>query len=418
MKGVLFSFIIIITMLTLVSFITIQKGLVYHSSGRIAINTRINSMLNFYESVLSDGGKALEIISKRGVASAINHIIANGAPLQNSNNTIKELITNGTINGVVQPIMQNSTLPDWENKIEQLGKDQGFDTTIVFNIVKVLPYDSWNILVSMDVYVNMSDSGVYTNITKSTKVSRVVNIEYFEDPLYPLNTLGRAANTVVRSSNIGNYTKNIVNGTAHTGWFRGASIVLPSSDPAAISSVAGKSQKVLVTDSTSGIEGTANQFGAVVSESASSLTTAYVDNAANAMSLVPNNTKILVDSSSGKIWHIENLETDVNNSYYHPSSNGASFLDRLEGMLSVQSKYSSQSSSVIGMESFVNKTYFSLLGLPVIVSKSNIDHLYFSNTTYTTYKVKSMESTFRVDKELDLNNTAHDVIYGVQETLE
>ncbi len=148
MKGVLFSFILIVTMLSMVLFISVQRGLVYSNSERLAADTRINSMLNFYNSIVSDGGKALDIITKRAVSSAINHIITTGTGLQQANETIRELVVNGSIDGVLQYLMQNSTIIDWKGRMEALGIGEGFDVNISFIDVKVKPYDSWNILVS------------------------------------------------------------------------------------------------------------------------------------------------------------------------------------------------------------------------------------------------------------------------------
>lgn len=415
MKGVLFSFILIVTVFSIMTYVFIQRGLVYTNAERLAVGTRVNSMLNFYNSILYDGGKALDIISKRAVSSATNYVVTAGVGLQSANGTIKELIVNGTINGTAQPLMQSSTIMDWVDKMVDVGVNEGFGVSISLTNLQVKPYDNWNIMVSMDVYANVSDDRGVANITKNSTVNQLVNIENFEDPTYPLYTFARARNIITRSAYVGNYSTKLISASGGNNWFRGMAVVFPSSQNASISAVAGKGSKVLVTDNTSGMESLANQFGAVVSQSSaiSGITVTYVYNASNAMSIIPNDTNVLADGSNGAVWYIENIVTDSINSYYHPSSVGGSILDRLEGMLTAQSKYTSQSNNTIGIESFVNKTILSSLGLPVDNSRSNVDYIYFSGGTYATYQVKGMDSTFRIDKQVDLNNNTHDVVYNV-----
>lgn len=419
MKGVLFSLILIVTMFSLITFIAIQQGLVYSNSGRLAVGTRVNSMLDFYNSVLYDGGKALDIITKRAISSATNHVISTGVGLQSANATIMELVTNGTLDGVPQGLMQSSTIADWVNKMVSLGASQNLNVSLNLTNVQVKPYDSWDILVSADVYVNMSDNRGVANLTKNATISQMVDIENFEDPVYPLYTFGKATNLFVRSPYIENYTTNLVSGSVGSNWFHGLAVIYSSSQSSAISSVPNKNQDVLVTDNASSIASLANQFGSVVSQSStiSGITVPYVYNASNAMSVIPNNTQVLVDGSGGRVWYIENLINDSANSYYHSSPTGGSFLDRLEDSLTVQSKYASQTSNTIGLESFVNKTELQSLGLSVSTTNSNIDYLYFSNNTYPTYQVRGMDTSFRIDKQTGLNNLTHDVVYNVTQIL-
>ncbi len=56
------------------------------------------------------------------------------------------------------------------------------------------------------------------NISKNTTVNQLVGIEDFEDPVYALNTLGKATNIIARSSFIGNYTTRIILATGGNGW--------------------------------------------------------------------------------------------------------------------------------------------------------------------------------------------------------
>ncbi len=73
--------------------------------------------------------------------------------------------------------------------------------------------------------------------------------------------------------------------------------------------------------------------------------------------------------------------------WYVPSSTGPSFLDRLEGKFYAQSKYSSQTPALIGLDSMVNITEFEIRGLPVRHNQSTLDYHFFNSTTIYGYKI-------------------------------
>jgi hypothetical protein len=105
------------------------------------------------------------------------------------------------------------------------------------------------------------------------------------------------------------------------------------------------------------------------------------------------------------------LKDDLNNSYYHPSLYGASFLDRLEGKFFVQEKYFK--SKPIGLESFVNKDKILSAGLFVNTSLTNMDYLYFSGSNVPSYSISGMPTNFRLDNETTIEGKTHLQIYNV-----
>jgi len=106
-----------------------------------------------------------------------------------------------------------------------------------------------------------------------------------------------------------------------------------------------------------------------------------------------------------------NLLDDYTNSYYHPSLYGASFLDRLEGQYTVQSKYAKN--VPIGLERFVNKDTINSVGLSTSTSLTNIDYLYFAGSSVAAYNVTGMPSNFRIDNQTTINSYTHLQIYNV-----
>lgn len=199
MKGVLFSSILVFLAIFLVMFISYQYSLTSFYSSQRSVESRINSILNYYYNIISDSERSLQIISKVAVSTSVNYIVTNGIPLSSSNDTIVELMTNGTINGEGQGLIENSTIKDWEDNMEQISSLQGFNTNISISDIEVHPSDSFHLSVSYSISVDISDPVSDTNISKNSTESFVFSVENFEDPLYPLNTNGMVSNIVKES---------------------------------------------------------------------------------------------------------------------------------------------------------------------------------------------------------------------------
>lgn len=318
MKGIFFSMIIVLLLICLIVFLFVQSSLTFFYSTQVVVEGRIEAMLNFYDSVVRDSRKSIEIIAGRAICSAINHVVTTGNPLNASNETIAELILEGTIDEEPQALMESSTVKDWEYAVEELGKLQGFETSIDIEDVAIEPEDSFHISISYSISVKLYDNRyIAANLTRKTREKVIVSIENMEDPIYPLSTYGRIVNVIRLSPHWLNYSRE----------------------------------------------------------------------------------------------DLTNLKDDLNNSYYHPSLYGASFLDRLEGKYFVQSKY--QKEKPIGLESFVNKDKLLSAGLSVNNSATNIDYLYFSKSNVPAYLISGMPTNFRLDNETTVYDKTHLQIYNV-----
>jgi len=304
---------------TLIAIVSMQMSLVAHYSAKTSVESRVEAMINFYNSLAQDVKRAMNIVSRRAVSSAVSYVVSKGTGLPQANYTIAELIINGTIDGEMQPLMNYSTIIDWKNGLEGLSRLENLDTKISIGNVTITPFDPFNIQVNFDFYVSISDKNLDINLTRRERMSTIVDITNFEDPLYPLYTYGRSVNTIIPSPHWRNYSS---------------------------------------TDLT-------------------------------------------------------NLIDDLNNSYYHPSRHGASFLDRLEGKCLVQEKYKIDKD--IGLESFVDKDKILTLGIPVYLNRSSVDYIYFCNIPAVAYQINGMPASFRLDNETSVLNWGHLQIYNVSE---
>ena len=413
-KGIMFSLLTLAVIIPVLAIILVQQITISSYREKVTTEIRLKELLDTYESITQDLDKSVEIVAPRAISACVNFVINNGTPLSSATDTIEELMIYGTLNSNSEELMEGNTLPVWINKIKNVTSLRGFITDIQLVDVEVKPYDSWNLEIDVNLTINITEENGLASICRNFSMTNLVSIENFEDPLFTLKTFGRGSSIIQRSPYEGNYTVMLTSGNGTNGWFYGQTVVTTNESADAVEN---KDQKVLVVDSVKGIT-QLNSFGAIVCscDVPSDVTVTYVEYAS--ISAIPNSTNVLVDGDEGKVWYIDNLIDDIQNSFYHSSEVGASFLDRLEGEIEVQDKYKNLSKNTIGLEFFIDKTYISNLGLSVDLEKTNVDHLYFSEDSHHGKRVKGLEDTaFRIDEEFCTNNRTHAEIYGVDELL-
>jgi len=117
-----------------------------------------------------------------------------------------------------------------------------------------------------------------------------------------------------------------------------------------------------------------------------------ITGASGARGKIENNTKIYLDETTKKVWDLSNLTSDLNEGYYHNSTAGASFLDRLEGNTTLSPKYK------YGLETFINLEEFLLAGVPVETTKSCLDHRYWNSIDGSSMRNGNYDPAFSLFK--------------------
>jgi phosphohistidine swiveling domain-containing protein len=370
-------------------------------------------MNNLHESIVRDIKKALDIITTRAISVSISYTVVEGNLLPDADHALEDLILFGTLNGQPQPLMINATFGNWTDKMAEVGLLKGFYVNISRIDLKVKPYDSWNLEVETNLTINIIDLQGVASLNRNATINSLVNLEGLEDPLYPLNTGGQASNFITRTPFNGNFTQLLLTGKGDKGYVYGEIVNVPWDQA---DDVQDKGNKILVTDNAAAIAiGDLNNFKGIVSDSGINTNTnkPYVNETGVATTKLSNGTKILVDGDNGKVWYIDNFIKHVENSYYNASNNGPSFLDRLENKSVIQSKYSDQTTNIIGLESFVNKyNFYWYSGLSIDQTRTNLDYLYFNiSVSVTSGGVKGLDPQyFMIDNQ-------HFDAYNVQDIL-
>ena len=393
MKAILYSVMISLMMIPILALILFN---VQSSNIRdIDTDIRANELEYFSKSIEKDLSRFIEINGKRALISAVSKIVVNGTGLDDAQLRLGEMMANGTLYGEPSPLVDESNLNFWRDSIDDIADKSGFNVDFSNVQIYVNQSDSFHLLFDVNITVNISDKMEIMGVVKNISTSVLVSIEGVEDPTFPLNTLGRVVRFIV-PSNVSKQTQYLTQGTNSSGYVVGEAFVI---DSAALTSSQG--DKILVTDSVAGKETIAGGFKGVVSESSympPEIIGKAITGASGARANITNDTVIYLDQNSKKVWDLSNLTTDIRNGFYHNSSNGASFLDRLEGRTTLSPEY------VYGLETFVHLPTITNAGIGVDVTASCIDYKYWAGNAgssirngnydpvYTWFKIDSQSA--------------------------
>ncbi len=115
--------------------------------------------------------------------------------------------------------------------------------------------------------------------------------------------------------------------------------------------------------------------------------------------------KVPVTAPNITVYGVAALDRAIAEKFYTPSTNGPSFLDRLEGRLSISPKYAGMTN--IGLETIVNLPELQANGFAIKPDQSDVDYIYFDALEQTGSVVSgSSYAWLRLD-------AAHKSKYGV-----
>jgi len=405
MKGLLYSIMAALIVIPIFGIIFFHSQI---GQKNIDISIRANELKYFVDSIETDLQRFMEITGKRALISAVSNITVSGTPLDDAQLRLSELIENGTLRGAPSPLVDTNNLNTWKGKIDIIASNSGFYMVFKDIEMNVTQNDSFNILFEIRTLVNISDPNAKMGVLRNITAASIVSIEDLEDPIFPLNTLGRVFR-VIRYYNFTDYSKDLVQGTnASLTSASGNATIINSSDL-----TVSDPNKILVTDiiADSKIDIIIG-FKGVVAESdyvPGGISKPYIVGSPNARSLIQEGERIYLDPRfyTKKVWNLQNLTLAIQNGYYKPSDNGASFLDRLEGRLTLSSKYN------YGLETFVNLPDITQVNLDVDYTLSCIDYKYWENVTGSSIRNGNYDPVFNWFK-IDLNNAN---IYGVNQLI-
>lgn len=242
---------------------------------------------NFVDGAEDDFPRILDISGRRAVIASVSDVVSSGVALSDSEQSIKELMVNGSLRGQPVELMDKANFGYWAGSVESMGEHRGFNASIELVELEVKQLDAFHLKFNASLQVNASDYKGTMNYTRTIRATNIVDLQGFEDPLVPLNTRGLAKKPLVQAPN----------------YFNG----------------------------------------------------------------------------------VDEVDAAVENNYYVQSTNGPSFLDRLEGKLQATVFHAHTPNATVGLESVLYLQGMQAQGLEIKTNQTIVDYLYFNESETRGY---------------------------------
>ena len=157
---------------------------------------RASALANLLESTELDMPRALDISTRRALLSAVNEVDLRGVGLDDSVVRLRELMLNGTIYGSNALWMNDSTLPEWIDRVSVIASKRGFSLNMTVEELTIEPYDSFTIRSRLRWNITVNDSVGSMTVARNLTAEVLVPLRGTEDPMYLLGTRGLAHRSI------------------------------------------------------------------------------------------------------------------------------------------------------------------------------------------------------------------------------
>jgi hypothetical protein len=200
--GIFYSGAVALVVIVLAFHIIAYMDSVRAQSEAVSVRIRTHELASFIDAISLDMPRAVDISSRRALVAAINEVDVRGEGLDDAQMRLRELVLNGTIYGVKSYWLNASTVPNWAERVQQLGANRGFLTNITLYEFSIDPVDSFNLVARMRWSANVTEATGSMSVYRNYNTTVVLPITSFDDPLYTLRTQGLAKRKIAAS----NYT--------------------------------------------------------------------------------------------------------------------------------------------------------------------------------------------------------------------
>ncbi len=204
-KGMYFT-IMAVFMIMLFTFLFFIPDYKREQEKMFVTEMRVNSMNDLLKGMQRDAERGLYISSYRALLALEDQIIKDRSFLDNSKARFEEAVLYGTIYGEPSTLMTDSTFPEWITKIENDFSEFNVDVNITMLGFAVYHGDPWHVTANANLSISMKDATNIASWERTEVIKSRVTIIDFEDPLYIINSYGRASNPIIKTPYEGNYT--------------------------------------------------------------------------------------------------------------------------------------------------------------------------------------------------------------------
>ena len=239
-----------------------------------SLKTGIDELGYFMQSFLDDMERGADISGRRALVGALSHVIDTGETFESSDEAIKELFINGTVEGNSSSVMNGNSFSEWVGRMEEQSDEEGY--SFQFSVEELGPVESegFEVIISMNYSYTINDTMNDVGFIRDGQKSEFrIGSEGLDEPLVLLETGGKYSNIMERcgfepvlfEGSGDEHEYNYTDDGSERSWVSGISAYYSGDD---LSAVGSRDEKILFTEDLCDYEPELlDDFGGVVSES-------------------------------------------------------------------------------------------------------------------------------------------------------
>jgi len=201
-KGIFFT----VTVIIIMSLFLLNFTFFSDIKERKTTQNRIKSLDNFVFSVDEDLPRQFGISTFRIVFLLERKVIESGTYLTNFTEAFGETFYNGTVLGTTNPtiesLMEGATFPDIVESIQNRAAKIGANVTITNSRINISQDNPWEIKLIVEAEITIKDLNNLAIWNKTVNITSFTPIDNLEDPVYFVETGGKATNKIFKQTNL------------------------------------------------------------------------------------------------------------------------------------------------------------------------------------------------------------------------
>lgn len=199
MKGLVYSIIALMLITPIILLALLYLTTTSTQGNQVVISMRSNEVSYYLDSVSLDFPRALSTSVKQAMVAATSCEDNSGIALANARNSLVSIMMNCSVSqgydcsfctSQVLSFVYESSLPRWAQKVQILGQENGFNTSVNVTAVNITQQSPFYLTASANITLSLQDQSGLLNLTRNFTQSIQIPLQGFEDPSYSLYSQG------------------------------------------------------------------------------------------------------------------------------------------------------------------------------------------------------------------------------------
>lgn len=213
--GFFFTLLVIV----IISLFLLTYGIYNQFQKRTSEQRRIEALDTFLHTLEEDLQRQAYIAGFRALFIIENKISETGTYNSHVEQSIREIIFNGTLNNEPQPLMIGATFGEIQTTINERAAKLNAEVTLIQPTIEVYQKDPWKVTVQLNTTIDLQDKNDRARWVVNRSLSATIDVDNFEDPLYVIATNGLVTNKIVQTpytlfvqgTNVANLSAHVAN---------------------------------------------------------------------------------------------------------------------------------------------------------------------------------------------------------------